>query len=154
MGEQKAFENNPASLIIRTSWLYSSYGKNFVKTMLKLMCEKESLSVVDDQFGSPTYANDLAKVVMKIIVENEKPTPGIYNYSNSGAISWYEFALAIKDISTSSTIINPILTSNYPTPAKRPGYSVLDTSKIQQTFNIKILYWKNSLMECISKLMI
>ena len=116
------------------------------------MSEKESISVVSDQVGCPTYANDLAEAIMKIISENEKPMGGIYNYSNRGVISWYEFALAIKEISESSCTVNPVSSSQYPTPAKRPNYSVLDTTKIQQVFNIEIPFWKDSLEKCIALL--
>ena len=151
-GEKEALKNNMDTIIIRTSWVYSSFGKNFVKTMLRLMSEKESISVVSDQVGCPTYANDLAEAIMKIISENEKPMGGIYNYSNRGVISWYEFALAIKEISESSCTVNPVSSSQYPTPAKRPNYSVLDTTKIQQVFNIEIPFWKDSLEKCIALL--
>ena len=151
-GEKEALKNNMDTIIIRTSWVYSSFGKNFVKTMLRLMNEKESISVVSDQVGCPTYANDLAEAIMKIISENEKPMGGIYNYSNRGVISWYEFALAIKEISESSCTVNPVSSSQYPTPAKRPNYSVLDTSKIEQVFNIEIPFWKDSLEKCIALL--
>lgn len=152
LGETEAMKNDPDTIIIRTSWVYSSFGKNFVKTMLRLMSEKESISVVSDQVGCPTYANDLAEVIMKIISENEDPVGGIYNYSNSGVISWYEFALAIKEISGSNCFVNPVSSSEYPTPAKRPNYSVLDTTKIQEVFNIEIPFWKDSLEKCISLL--
>ena len=149
LGEIEAIKNNPASIIIRTSWVYSSFGKNFVKTMLRLMSEKESIAVVNDQLGCPTYANDLAEVIMKIITENEDPPAGIYNYSNSGVISWYEFALAIKEISGSNCMVNPVASTQYPMPAKRPKYSVMDTAKIRQVFNIEIPFWKDSLEKCI-----
>lgn len=149
-GEQEALKNNPSAIIIRTSWVYSSFGKNFVKTMLRLMSEKESISVVNDQLGCSTYANDLAAAVMGIINKNDKPMPGIYNYCNKGVISWYEFALAIKEISGSDCKVNPINSEQYPTPAKRPAYSVLDTTKISQTFNLIIPFWKNSLEKCIA----
>lgn len=150
LGENEAVKTNPSTIIIRTSWVYSSFGKNFVKTMLRLMSEKESISVVNDQVGCPTYANDLADAIMKIITANEHPKAGIYNYSNRGVISWYEFALAIKEISASSCMVNPVSSAQYPTPAKRPNYSVLDTTKIQQVFNIEIPFWKDSLEKCIS----
>lgn len=152
LGEQEAQKNNPDVIIIRTSWVYSSFGKNFVKTMLRLMHEKENISVVNDQFGCPTYANDLAKAVMEIISNYENPLPGVYNYCNQGIINWYEFALAIKEISGSACKVNPISTLQYPTPAKRPHYSVLDTEKISTTFNIEIPSWKYSLQKCISKM--
>ena len=153
LGETEAKKNNPAAIIIRTSWVYSSFGKNFVKTMLRLMNEKQQLSVVNDQFGSPTYANDLAKAVMQIIEKNNPSSAGIYNYCNSGIISWYEFALAIKEISKATCIVNPVPSSEYPTPAKRPQYSVLDTSKFRQTFNIEIPGWRKSLEKCIAILL-
>ena len=150
LGEQEALKNNPATIIIRTSWVYSSFGKNFVKTMLRLMNEKDHISVVNDQLGCPTYANDLARAVMEIISKNDKPLPGIYNYCNKGVISWYEFAQVIKEISGSACLVEPINTHQYPTPAKRPAYSVLDTTKISQTFNLIIPFWKNSLEKCIA----
>ncbi|MGG9970265.1 dTDP-4-dehydrorhamnose reductase [Ferruginibacter sp. SUN002] len=152
-GEQLALKNNPDSIIIRTSWVYSSFGNNFVKTMLRLMKERESINVVNDQQGCPTYAADLASAIMQIINSNfQLPTSNIYNYSNSGIINWYEFATAIKELTGSNCIVNPIPTSQYPTPAKRPQYSVLDTSAIQQTFNISIPFWKDSLKKCLSLL--
>ena len=148
-GEKQAMTLNPESIIIRTSWVYSEYGKNFVKTMMKLMNEKTEINVVNDQLGSPTYAADLAEVILKII---PKWTPGIYHFSNEGVISWYDFAVAIKEITASNCKINPIPTSAYPTPAKRPAYSVLDKTKIQQRFGIKLKNWKDSLAVCIQKI--
>ncbi len=153
LGEEEAIKNDPDSVIIRTSWVYSSYGKNFVKTMLRLMNEKESISVVDDQFGCPTYAHDIAEAVLTVITQNEKPTPGIYNYCNEGKINWFEFAIAIRDLSKSSCKVDPISTEQYPTPAKRPHYSALNTSKIQDTFKLEIPNWKASLESCLSLLM-
>jgi dTDP-4-dehydrorhamnose reductase len=150
-GEKQALQLNPDSVIIRTSWVYSEFGKNFVKTMLKLMCEKDELNVVNDQFGSPTYAADLAEAIMQIVPQSATHG-GIYHYSNNGIINWYDFALAIKAISGSNCKINPIPTSQYPTPAKRPAYSVLDKTKIQQTFGIELKDWKESLAVCISRL--
>ena len=151
-GEELAFVNNPDTIIIRTSWVYSSFGNNFVKTMLRLMKVKESINVVSDQRGCPTYAADLASAIMKIIDERSmfNIQHSIFNYSNSGNITWYDFAMAIKELTGSKCIVNPIVTSQYPTPAKRPQYSVLDTSKIQQTFGINIPEWKNSLEKCLS----
>ncbi len=150
-GEELAQQNNPGSIIIRTSWVYSSFGNNFVKTMLRLMKEREQLNVVSDQEGCPTYAADLAGAIMQIIASGTAPEqPGIYNYSNTGVINWYQFADAIKELSGSKCIVNPIPSSNYPTPAKRPTYSVMDTAKIQQTFNIVIPFWKDSLQKCLS----
>ncbi len=148
-GEELALQNNPASIIIRTSWVYSSFGNNFVKTMLRLMKERESLNVVNDQQGCPTYASDLAKTIMDII-SGTKVHPGIYNFSNHGITTWYQFAVAIKELSKSNCAVNPIPTSQYPTPAKRPAYSVLDTTKICDTFNVIIPGWKESLQKCIA----
>jgi dTDP-4-dehydrorhamnose reductase len=119
--------------------------------MMRLMKEKQSIGVVSDQLGSPTYAADLAKAIMHIISSN-KWEPGIYNFSNEGIISWFDFALEIKQSIKSSCIVNPLLTEQFPTPAKRPKYSVLDKAKIQQTFSIQLKDWKESLKECIQKL--
>lgn len=150
-GEKQAIQLNENTIIIRTSWVYSSYGKNFVRTMMRLMNEKNEISVVDDQVGSPTYAADLAQVIMEII-QNKKWEPGICHFSNEGVINWYQFAEMIKKITMSNCIIHPIPTSAYPTPAKRPSYSVLDTSKIQKTYDVKLKDWKESLAECIAKM--
>jgi dTDP-4-dehydrorhamnose reductase len=153
-GEQLALQNNPGSIIIRTSWVYSSFGNNFVKTMLRLMSERESINVVDDQLGCPTYAADLAGVIMKIIDQSspDKIQSGVYNFSDKGVINWYQFAVAIKELSASKCTVNPIPSSLYPTPAKRPNYSVLDTTKIQQTFKLEIPEWKESLKQCLKLL--
>jgi dTDP-4-dehydrorhamnose reductase len=151
LGEQLALQNNPESIIIRTSWVYSFYGKNFVKTMMRLMNEKESLGVVNDQVGSPTYAADLAEVIMQIITSN-KWIPGIYNFSNEGVISWFDFANEIKRLINSSCIVNPLTTEQFPTLAKRPKYSVLDKTKIQKTFSVQLKDWRESLKECVDKL--
>jgi dTDP-4-dehydrorhamnose reductase len=150
-GERKAHEYNPGSIIIRTSWVYSEFGKNFVKTMLKLMNEKEEINVVSDQYGSPTYAADLAEMILQII-KFQNWQPGVYHYSNDGVISWYDFALMIKELSGSKCKVNPISTAQYPTPAKRPAYSVLDKTKIQQTFEISLRNWKNSLANCLERI--
>lgn len=147
-GELNALKENENSIIIRTSWVYSSFGKNFVKTMLRLMNEKESIGVVNDQVGSPTYAADLAAAAMQI-VQQEQPQAGIYHYCNEGIISWYEFATAIKEIIGSPCIVNGISTAAYPTPAKRPAYSALNTRKIQEVFGIDIPAWRQSLERCI-----
>lgn len=155
-GEQLAISNLENTIIIRTSWVYSSFGNNFVKTMLRLMKEKESINVVSDQRGCPTYAADLAEAILQIVLKtnDQRPTThGIFNYSNSGIINWYEFALTIKELSGSKCIVHPIPTSQYPTPAKRPQYSVLDTSKIRQTFGIPIPEWKESLKKCLAILL-
>jgi len=151
-GEELALQNNPDAIIIRTSWVYSSFGNNFVKTMLRLMKERESINVVDDQQGCPTYAADLAQAIMKIIEKSADfhiPYP-IFNYSNEGLINWYQFALAIKELSCSNCIVNPIPSSQYPTPAKRPQYSVLDTERIKEVFAVSIPNWKESLEKCMS----
>jgi dTDP-4-dehydrorhamnose reductase len=150
-GEKLAMQFNPESIIIRTSWVYSEFGKNFVKTMLRLMSEKESINVVNDQVGSPTYARDLAEAILQII-SMQQWQPGIYHFSNEGIISWFDFAVAIGEISGSKCKVNPIPTSGYPTPAKRPAYSVMDTTKIRDTFGINIKLWRKSLEECISRL--
>ena len=150
-GEKLAMKLNPSSIIIRTSWVYSEFGKNFVKTMLRLMSEKPSINVVNDQVGSPTYAADLADAIMQIIISG-KWQAGIYHYSNSGIISWFDFATAIGEMIGSTCIVNPIPSSQYPTPAIRPGYSVLDTSKISKTFSIQIKDWRTSLKVCLTKL--
>jgi len=150
-GEKQALQLNPDAIIIRSSWVYSEFGKNFVKTMLQLMQRQNEISVVNDQFGSPTYAADLAETLLQI-VSSDKWQPGIYHYCNNGVISWYDFAKAVADISGSNCKINPITTKEFPTPAARPAYSVLDTSKIQNTFDIKMNNWKESLAICIDKI--
>jgi dTDP-4-dehydrorhamnose reductase len=150
-GEQEAMKNNADSIIIRTSWVYSFYGKNFVKTMMRLMAEKDSINVVGDQVGSPTYAADLAKAIMHIIESNQWQ-PGIYHFSNEGAISWSDFAKEIARQINSSCVVNSIPTADYPTPAKRPLYSVMDKTKIQSQFGIRLKNWKQSLHECINRL--
>lgn len=149
-GENEMRDINPKnSIIIRTSWVYSSFGNNFVKTMLRLGREKESLGVIFDQVGTPTYAKDLAKTILDIIprITNEKVE--IYNYSNEGVLSWYDFAKEIMRMAKLNCKINPIETFQYPTPAKRPHFSLLNKSKIKSTFNIEIPFWKDSLDECL-----
>ena len=147
-GEMACLKNNPNSIIIRTSWVYSSFGKNFVKTMSALMSEKNSLNIINDQIGSPTYAKDLAGTIINII--NYKDwIPGLYHYSNEGEVSWYEFAKSIKKYYGFSTNIIGISTEEYPTPAKRPSYSLLDTAKIKKTFKIRIPKYEHSLEKCI-----
>ncbi len=150
-GEQEALHFNPDTIIIRTAWVYSQFGKNFVKTMMRLMSERDEINVVSDQVGSPTYAADLASTILQII-NSGKWVPGIYHYTNDGVISWYEFANAIKELTNSSCTINPISTDQYPTAAKRPAYSVLDKTKIQSTFNIPGKDWKESLVACLTNL--
>lgn len=150
-GEEQAFRFNPDAIVIRTAWVYSEFGKNFVKTMMKLMNERDEVNVVSDQIGSPTYAANLAEAILTIIA-SAKWKAGIYHFSDEGIISWYEFALAIKEISRSNCTIKPITTMDYPTPAKRPAYSVLDKTKIQETFGVEVKNWKSSLVLCLSKL--
>ena len=150
-GEKKVMLVNPESIIIRTAWVYSEFGKNFVKTMLRLMADKEQINVVSDQAGTPTYAADLAEAILYII-SSQQWKAGIYHFSNEGNITWYDFAVAIKELSGSSCKVLPITTSQYPTPAKRPFYSVLDKTKIQQTFGISVKDWKTSLAICIERL--
>jgi dTDP-4-dehydrorhamnose reductase len=150
-GETFVREVNPSTIIIRSSWLYSSHGKNFVKTMLRLLKEKEEVKVVNDQIGSPTYAGDLAEVILQIISSGNW-SQGTYHYSNTGAITWYQFAVAIKELSGSPVNIIPIQTSAFPTAAQRPDYSVFDTAKIRKVYGIKIPNWQDSLKKCLKKL--
>lgn len=147
-GERKILNSNPEALIIRTSWVYSPFGKNFVKTMQYLLSNKEELSVVADQFGSPTYAVDLANAVLKIIIAGTKCS-GTYHYCNAGIISWFDFATAIRTGIKSDCIIHPITTAEFPTPAKRPAYSALDTESFKNDFNQLIPDWQTSLMACL-----
>jgi dTDP-4-dehydrorhamnose reductase len=153
-GEELVLQNNAAAIIIRTSWVYSSFGNNFVKTMLRLMKERESINVVDDQLGCPTYAADLAVAIMEIINKSSIHNfqYSIFNYCNAGIISWYDFAVAIKELSGSNCIVNPIPTLQYPTPARRPQYSVLDTGLIKNIFGVAIPEWKESLKNCLQLL--
>ena len=151
---QKILKNN--AVIIRTSWVYSEYGNNFVKTMLKLGEERESLNVIFDQVGTPTYAKDLAIAIMEItgsteFNKNDFDTQ-IMHFSNEGVCSWYDFSKAIFELSTISCDVSAIETKDYPTPAKRPHYSVLNKAKIKQTYRLTIPYWKDSLKQCLSAL--
>ena len=150
-GEEMALNKNPSTLIIRTSWVYSSFGNNFVKTMLRLFKEKEEINVINDQLGSPTYAADLAEVIMKFVEKMKRGNNfcGIVNYCNAGVTTWYDFANEIRILINSNCIINPISTSSYPTPANRPLYSVLDTSKIRKLLQLEIPSWQESLKKCI-----
>lgn len=153
-GEESALSKNPETLIIRTSWVYSYYGHNFVKTMIRLLKEKKELNVVNDQIGSPTNAADLAFVIMQIIklhLEGKK-IKGILNYSNTGETSWFQFAQFIKEQTGSQCEIHPVTTAQYATPATRPEYSVLDTTLIKSLTGIKIPFWKDSASACIHRL--
>ena len=139
------------TVIIRTAWLYSTFGNNFVKTMIRLGKEKPELGVIFDQIGTPTYARDLAVVIMTII--NKGIIPGVYHFTNEGVISWYDFTKAIHRIAGITTChVRPLHTAEYPTPAHRPHYSVLDKTKIKKTYGIEIPYWEESLKDCIEKL--
>jgi len=155
-GEINCFEENPDSLVIRTSWLYSTFGNNFVKTMLRLAGERDKLNVVFDQVGTPTNAADLAGAILSIIQISEKDNgkfvPGIYHYSNEGVASWYDFAKAIFETTGVKCEVSPVLSDQFPTPAKRPNYSVLNKSKIKNTFGLTIPYWKESLTICLEKI--
>jgi len=149
-GEDAIVEINPKnSIIIRTSWVYSSFGNNFVKTMLRLGKEKDSLGVIFDQVGTPTYAKDLAKSILDIIPKIKNDNVEIYHYSNEGVLSWYDFAKEIMRMAKLTCTINPIESKDYPTPVKRPHYSVLNKSKIKEKFNLEIPFWKDSLDECL-----
>lgn len=150
-GEIACLKNCPESIIIRTAWVYSEFGNNFVKTMLRLMTERDSLGVVNDQIGSPTYAADLAQVILTILHSN-KWEPGIYHYSNQGEISWYDFALDIKEIAHKTCDIKGIPASSYPTPAERPAFSLLDKSKIKAIYGIEPVDYKTSLKIMMSRL--
>jgi dTDP-4-dehydrorhamnose reductase len=150
-GEQEAIENDPLALVIRTSWVYSYHGNNFVKTMMRLMKDRKEISVVNDQKGSPTWAADLASFILNIISQSQWH-PGIYNYSNDGEITWYDFALEIKRLVDADCIVHPIPSSAYPTPAKRPAYSVLNKQKIKRVFGVDPESWKLSLEKCVSRL--
>jgi dTDP-4-dehydrorhamnose reductase len=150
-GEQFVLSENSESVIIRTAWLYSAYGNNFVKTMLRLGNERSELNVVFDQVGSPTNAADLAAAILSII-NSSQFVPGIYHFSNEGVASWYDFTKAIFDITGISCQVQPVLSDQFPTPTKRPHFSVLDKSKIKNTYDVAIPYWKDSLKICIDKL--
>ena len=151
-GENLALENNPKTIIIRTSWLYSEFGKNFVKTMLNLFGSKDELNIVADQFGQPTNATDLAEVIMKIISTEEKEY-GVFHFSNYPETTWFDFAKKIAELSKSKIKINPISTEQYPTPAKRPMRSTMCLDKIENSYNIEPKYWENSLEECMEILL-
>ncbi len=150
-GEKRVLEADPGAVIIRTSWVYSSVGKNFLLTMLRLFAEKESVNVVADQAGTPTNAADLADAILQII-DQENWKPGIYHYSNEGLASWYEFAKEIARQVQSNCVVNPITTDQFPTPARRPAYSVMDKEKIRSTFNLVIPTWQESLAACLGQI--
>ena len=147
-GEELALDLNPKTVIIRTSWLYSEFNKNFVKTMLNLFSVKEELGIVADQFGQPTNANDLAETIMKI-VDTESKTFGVFHFSNYPETSWFGFAEKIAEFSASKIKLNAITTEQFPTPAKRPKRSTMALDKIEKTYSIELKHWENSLQDCI-----
>ncbi len=151
-GERNLVSADPDAIIIRTAWVYSEFGHNFVKTMLRLMKERSVVSVVNDQVGSPTYAADLAAVILQII-SSDKWVPGIYNYSNEGRISWFDFATEIRKMAGLSCEVNPVPSSGYPTPAKRPSFSLLNKQKIISEYGVVVPGWKESLQVCLKKLL-
>jgi dTDP-4-dehydrorhamnose reductase len=157
-GDEIASQILPSSMIIRTSWVYSAYGHNFVKTMIRLGKERDTLGVIFDQIGTPTYAHDLALSILSIIqkvetgVLEKSKMAGVFHYSNEGVSSWYDFAKAIFRIENINCKVNPIETRNYPTPAKRPPFSLLNKHKIKTTFGIEIPHWEESLVKCLEKI--
>lgn len=152
-GEQAVLKYNGKALIIRTSWLYSACGNNFVKSIRRNAKERGLLNVVSDQFGSPTYAGDLAEMILNILpITFSDPGVSIYHYSNEGVTNWYDFARAICELSEINCKINPVNTTDYPHVAERPLYSVLDKSKIKAKFSIEVPYWRDSLKKCIGKM--
>lgn len=150
-GERAIPAHTERYFILRTSWLYSEFGNNFVKTMLRLGAERGSLSVIADQVGTPTYGGDLAECMLRI-VESDSSAYGLYHYSNEGTASWFDFAKAVFDLSGTPVELTPIPAAGYPTPARRPAFSVLDKTRVKTTFGIQIPYWRHSLERCIDKL--
>jgi len=148
-GEQVTAKEVDEHFILRTSWLYSEFGNNFLKTMMRLGSERAELNVVADQIGTPTYAGDLAELIKSIITADSEAY-GLYHYSNEGVASWYDFAKAIMDVSQTACKVLPIKTEGYPTPATRPAFSVMDKSKIKNEFEIEIPYWRDSLKKCLN----
>ena len=151
-GEELVISSGCSYAILRTSWIFGPFGHNFVKTMLRLGKEKESLNVVFDQVGTPTYAKDLAEIIKVIIPNINEETAGIYHFSNEGVCSWYDFATEIMSLSNLNCKVKPILSIEYPTKATRPHYSVLNKNKIKKTFNVEIRHWKEALTECLNKI--
>jgi dTDP-4-dehydrorhamnose reductase len=150
-GERLALQNNPLTQVIRTSWVYSAHGNNFVKTMIRLMKERDSIKVVQDQIGSPTYAGDLAGAIMEMLETNHF-IAGVYHYSNEGETNWFSFAEEIRQKTGSSCLVLPIPSSDFPTPAKRPAYSLLDKTKIKKDYGLHIPAWRSSLAVCLDLL--
>lgn len=153
-GEKVILSQLSDAYIIRTSWVYSEFGNNFVKTMMRLGKEREEINVVSDQFGTPTWARDLARTILFLIskVIEGKDKPGLYHYSNEGAITWYDFAKKIMELSSINCMVNPITTSQFPTKAKRPSYSVLDKSKFKSNFDLKVPEWQDSLKKYLDNI--
>lgn len=151
LGEELALAENPKTIIIRTSWLYSEFNKNFVKTMLTLFDQKKELNIVNDQFGQPTNANDLAEAILQII-QSDKKEYGTFHYSNYPETTWYHFAQKIAEISQSKITLNPIPTKDYPTPAKRPTRSTFCLDKIEKSYKVEIKHWENSLEDCLASI--
>lgn len=157
-GDRAVLRTSPLAMVVRTSWVYSAFGNNFVKTMLRLGAERKTLNVVFDQIGTPTYAPDLAGAILQIIrkVEtNEIPVTdihGVWHYSNEGVTSWYDFAHAIFELKNMACRVHPITTADFPTPALRPPFSVLDKGKIKAAFNLEIPHWRESLIRCLEEL--
>ncbi|MGY5352556.1 dTDP-4-dehydrorhamnose reductase [Wenyingzhuangia sp. IMCC45533] len=153
LGEQAMIKNNPNnSIIIRTSWVYSTFGNNFVKTMLKLAQNRDQLTIIADQIGTPTYAYDLAKTILDILPNINNREVEVYHYANEGVCSWYDFAFEIFSQTKTNCKVLPIQTKDYPTAAERPLFSLMNKNKIKKTFDIEILHWKQSLSNCLSKL--
>ena len=152
-GEEAVIRNCPGSMVIRTAWLYSTFGNNFVKTMLRLGKEREELGVIFDQIGTPTYARDLAEAIMTAVDKGVRP--GVYHFTDEGVCSWYDFTRAIHELAglSDKCHVRPLHTEEYPTPAARPHYSVLDKTKIKQTYGIEIPWWKDSLKKCLKELL-
>lgn len=155
-GEAAAIGYNPDTIVVRTSWLYSEYAVNFVKRMQELMREREELSVVFDQAGTPTYAGDLAAALLEMLqykaAHPEAALGGVYHYSNEGVTSWYDFAVTIKELTAATTKVLPVTSDKYKTAAARPAYSVLNKEKIKTTFGIHIPYWRDSLVKCLRRM--
>lgn len=149
-GEKAVSETLEEFFILRTSWLYSSFGSNFVKTMMRLSETKDELNIIADQIGTPTYARDLAKAILEVI--RQKKSFGIYHYSNEGVASWYDFTTSVFEYTGVRTKVHPIKTEQYPTPAKRPSYSVMDKSKFRSTFGLEIPHWRESLKDCLKEM--
>ncbi len=151
-GEELALDINPKTVILRTSWLYSEFNKNFVKTMLNLFSQKEELGIVSDQFGQPTNANDLAEAIM-VIIESSQKTFGVFHFSNYPETTWFNFATKIAEFSKSNIKLKPLTTDEYPTPAKRPKRSTMALDKIEEKYGIEPKHWENSLEECVEILL-